>query len=254
VDRNKNIFKNEILIFLKVTMNQLKKSVYLIVFFGCNLGASDNDVSLGAERVEISSVVPQSQGFQFLELGRYSTIEGAPSFDDCKSKCVEGCQSKWVQRGVAFTICAALGFGFGFGYAPYTYRVYNRDSDSIYLYYRPGCTQKSGDSTKTVDCVKHIYSGKHAVMYSAGHLTKLCARDDWNNYWSQNCATYNGVQNDLTWNVHNHDGELYFGRGQYPSSEEINNTTGSDVMFGFYNSSDVTSEFTKVNFSGSMQK
>ena len=231
-------------------MNLLKKTLSICLLLNYHIQASDSNHSLQSipldeQQVDASNIESPSH--------QYTTVEGSICFNDCASKLSDSCKLKWVQGAAAFTVCAALGLGFGFGYAPYTYRVYNRDSDSIYLHYRPGCTQKSGDMTHAVDCVKHIYPGNHAVIYSLGHLTKLCARDDWDNYWSQNCATYNGVQNDVTWNVHNHHGELYFGRGQYPSSEETN-INSSDVTFGFYNSSDVTSEFTKVNFSGSMQK
>lgn len=231
-------------------MKFLKKTLSICLLLNYHIQSSDSNHSLQSipldeQQVDTSNI--QSPSHQ------YTTVEGSISFDDCASKLSDGCKSKWVQGAAAFTVCAALGLGFGFGYAPYTYRVYNRDSDSIYLYYRPGCTQKSGDTTHTVDCVKHIYSGEHAVIYSAGHLTKLCARDDWDNYWSQNCATYDGLQHDLNWNVHDHHGELYFGRGKYPSSEETN-ATNSDVAFGLYNSSDVTQEFEQSHLRGSIQK
>ena len=200
-----------------------------------NLVASDfQDV----EMVEKSAVATSSPVFS-----GYNSLRGsAPSFDDCSAKYSDDCKKKTVIGAAVFTVCAGLGFGLGFGYAPYTYRVYNRDSDSIYLHYRPGCSRKSGKNTIQVDCIKYVNSGDHAVIYSAGHLTKLCARDDWDSSWTQNCATYKGVQNDLTWNVHNHHGELYFGRGEHQNSTHR------------YLSSDLTPEFTQANLRGSIKK
>ncbi len=207
-------------------MNRVKKCIYFGLLLGCYLIASD---SRDVEMVEPSSLATPPSIFSDYNIIQENT------FDDCPSKCIDVCKSnRIVQGAIALTVCAGIGLGFGLGYAPHTYRVYNRDSDTIYVHYQPGCTDKVNGKMRDVDCVKKLYSGNHAVVHSAGYLTKLCARNDWDNSWSQNCATDKGTERDYTWNVHNHHGDLYFGRGKYQSKYKFDNSTASADIYEDY--------------------
>jgi len=149
------------------------------------------------------------------DLGSYS--------EKCKSNCMIG--------SIGTVVCLALGLGFGLGFEPHVYRVYNRESKTITLRYRPGCTETKDDSTTTVDCIKNVYSGNHARIFISGHLTELCAT--YSNYFhgfGQECTTDKGLQNDFNWYVHN---GLTFTRGKNKGGSVAYNST-DDLTDDFY--------------------
>jgi len=147
-----------------------------------------------------------------------------PSLDDCKSACISCSNSKYGRGAIALTVLGAIGLTFGLVYKPHTYKVYNRESSAIDIHYRPGCTKTVNKNSVQVDCEKTIYPNNHAVIYSAGDLTKLCATYSSGSLYHQECTTDKGLQTDYYWYVH---GDLTFTRGKDKSSQPKNSSASN---------------------------
>lgn len=123
------------------------------------------------------------------------------------------------------------------------YKIYNRESKTIDIIYRPGC----GTNT---DCVKSVRPNKYLKIHPLGDLTKLCATYayEWTIFGERECVTQDGLK-DRHWYVHDH---LTFTRGKGDSSG-VNETAQS---FSSYKHESLRADAPYYNLRGliSLQK
>ena len=173
--------------------------VGLLVGFGL---VGSHDSSSDVREIEMTHVDARAYAnidfHHFRSSTGYDRLQAPACSDTCKVYTVAG------------LVVSGLVIGLSVGLQSATYRVYNRESSEIYLYYRPGCGNK--------DCVRTVDRNEHAKITSDGHLTRLCAQYvSWDKHGYE-CATQKGLKNS-DWYVHDH---LTFSRGENsPSSTNI---------------------------------
>ncbi|MGZ6250781.1 MAG: hypothetical protein ACXWL2_02030 [Candidatus Chromulinivorax sp.] len=140
-------------------------------------------------------------------------------------------------------------------YQPYRTHVENQTKDTIVLRYSNNCSYKdSKGNTHSQECTKTLYPKDTTTIISSGHLSNLCATNQWG--FGRECTTYHALQDCSKFKVTKGHGHYTFTRlcGNNDGSKNLNVTESLVKRMFDLEEEDRVRKYTNCNLRGSNSK